>query len=62
LLVKDPNQIEEGFKIITHQRRTSGLRRLDILGVDSEGVLTLIEHIKKNYRVLNLKNNCHKYS
>jgi len=43
LLVKDPNQIEEGFKIITHQRTTSGLKSLDILGVDSGGRLTLIE-------------------
>ena len=54
LLVKDPNQIEECFKIITHQRRTSGLKRLDILGVDSEGVLTLIE-LKVNIDVNQLR-------
>jgi len=43
LLVKDPNQIEEGFRVLTHQRKTHGFKTLDILGVDSEGVLTLIE-------------------
>jgi len=43
LLVGDPNQIEEGFKIITHQRKTYGQNKLDILGVDSQGVLTVAE-------------------
>ena len=43
LLVKEPNQIEEGFKIITHQRKAHGQKKMDILGVDSEGVLTIIE-------------------
>ncbi|MHC4620506.1 MAG: endonuclease NucS domain-containing protein [Planctomycetota bacterium] len=43
LLVRDPNQIEEGFKVITHQRKTRGRNRLDILGVDSQGVLTIAE-------------------
>ena len=43
LLVRDPNQIEEGFKVITHQRRTHRQNKLDILGVDSQGVLTVAE-------------------
>ena len=43
ILVKEPNQIEEGFKIITHQRKAYGQKKMDILGVDSEGVLTIIE-------------------
>ncbi len=43
LLVRDPNQIEEGFKIITHQGKTYGQNKLDILGVDSKGVLTIAE-------------------
>ena len=43
ILVNDPEQIEEGFKVLTHQRKTSGLNRMDILGVDSEGTLTTIE-------------------
>jgi hypothetical protein len=43
LLVNDPSQIEEGFKVLTHQRKTHGFKTLDILGVDSEGILTLIE-------------------
>lgn len=43
ILVNDPDQIEEGFKVLTHQRKTSGLSRMDILGVDSEGTLTIIE-------------------
>jgi len=43
LLVRDPNQIEEGFKIITHQRKTYRQNKLDILGVDSQGVLTIAE-------------------
>jgi hypothetical protein len=43
LLVSNPNQIEEGFLVLTHQRKTHGFKTLDILGVDSEGILTLIE-------------------
>jgi len=43
LLVGDTNQIEEGFKIITHQRKTYGQNKLDILGVDSQGILTVAE-------------------
>ena len=43
LLVRDPNQIEKGFKIITHQRKTRGQNKLDILGIDSQGVLTVAE-------------------
>jgi len=43
ILVSDPDQIEEGFQVLTHQRKTSGLSRMDILGVDSERTLTIIE-------------------
>lgn len=43
LLVETPALIEPDFKIITHQRKTHGLNRLDILGLDSQKVLTLIE-------------------
>jgi hypothetical protein len=43
LLVQRPEQIEKGFTILTHQRKTFGFKTLDILGIDSEGILTLIE-------------------
>jgi predicted transport protein len=43
LLVQNPEQIENGFTILTHQRKTFGFKTLDILGIDSEGILTLIE-------------------
>jgi hypothetical protein len=43
LLVKDPNQIEENFQILTQQRETSGSKGVAILGVDSGRILTLIE-------------------
>jgi hypothetical protein len=42
LLIQDPGQIEEGFKVITSQRNKRN-GRLDILGVDSEGAITVIE-------------------
>lgn len=42
-LVQYPDQIEKGFTILTHQRKTYGFKTLDILGFDSEGILTLIE-------------------
>jgi hypothetical protein len=43
MLVQNPEQIEKGFTILTHQRKTFGFKTLDILGIDSEGILTLIE-------------------
>ena len=43
LLVQNPDQIEKDFTILTHQRKTFGFKTLDILGIDSEGILTLIE-------------------
>lgn len=44
VLVTDPSQIEEGFRVITHQKnKPEQGSRLDILGIDSEGILTLIE-------------------
>ncbi|RZN36628.1 MAG: CPBP family intramembrane metalloprotease [Methanophagales archaeon ANME-1-THS] len=42
LLVKEPNQIAKNFKILTHRNKTSGLNRSAFLGVDSEGIVTLI--------------------
>ena len=44
LLVNDPDQIEKGFKVITNQRtKPEFWSRLDILGLDPAGLLTLIE-------------------
>jgi len=43
ILVGEPNQIEEGFIVLTHQRKAFGLRSMDILGVDSENTLTVVE-------------------
>jgi hypothetical protein len=44
LLSHEPETIEEGFRILTRQPRTSPKsNRLDLLGVDSEGTLTVIE-------------------
>lgn len=43
LLLRDPNQIEEHFLILTQRKKTLGSRRLPFLGVDSRGVVTLIE-------------------
>jgi hypothetical protein len=42
IIRKDPAKVEPGLVIITDQKST-GVGRLDLLGVDSEGVLTLIE-------------------
>ncbi len=42
MLVKNPDIIEEGLKILTHQLMTES-GPLDILAVDSEGVLVIIE-------------------
>jgi RecB family endonuclease NucS len=44
ILVNDPEQIEEGFKLLKTQRITTPYKkRLDVLGVDSKGTLTVIE-------------------
>lgn len=44
LLFREPETIEEGFRLLTRQPRTSPkLSRLDLLGVDSEGTLTVVE-------------------
>jgi len=44
LLSHEPETIEEGFRILTRQPRTSPRsNRLDLLGDDSEGTLTVIE-------------------
>lgn len=44
ILVNDPEQIEEGFRLLRTQRRTTPYgKRLDVLGVDSKGTLTVIE-------------------
>lgn len=43
ILRRDPSQIEQGFRIIAKQPRTSEGRRLDLLGVDREGALTVLE-------------------
>src|ERR1035437_964409 len=42
LLIQNPEQIEEGFKIITSQKNNRN-GRLDVLGADSEGKMTVIE-------------------
>lgn len=41
--MSEPDQIEEGFLVLTHQRKTFDLRSMDILGVDSENTLTVVE-------------------
>ncbi|MDD5163183.1 MAG: hypothetical protein PHD95_03165 [Candidatus ainarchaeum sp.] len=43
ILVKNPEQIEDGFKVLTHQKKAHGQDRMDILGIDSQKVLTLVE-------------------
>jgi Holliday junction resolvase-like predicted endonuclease len=42
LIIKNPEVIEEGLKVITHQHPTDS-GPLDILAVDSEGTLVVIE-------------------
>jgi len=42
MLVANPDVIEEGLKVITHQQQTDS-GPLDILGVDAEGTLVVIE-------------------
>jgi hypothetical protein len=43
ILVAEPDQIEENFLVLTHQRKAYGLKSMDILGVDSENTLTVVE-------------------
>jgi hypothetical protein len=44
ILINNPEQIEEGFKLLRTQRRATPYgKRLDVLGVDSKGTLTVIE-------------------
>ena len=44
LLFHEPEAVEEGFRLLTRQPRTSPKsNRLDLLGVDSEGTLAVIE-------------------
>jgi hypothetical protein len=43
-LRRRPNKIEDGFRFLTNQPRfLPSRKRLDILGVDSEGTLTILE-------------------
>lgn len=42
LLVANPDVIEDGLRVISHQQQTD-TRPLDILGVDAEGTLVVIE-------------------
>lgn len=43
ILIAEPDQIEDGFIVLTHQRKTFGLRSMDILGIDQENTLTVVE-------------------
>ncbi len=43
ILVQDPDQIEIGFTVLSHQKKTDGTDALDILGVSQEGILSIIE-------------------
>lgn len=43
ILICEPEQIEKGFLVLTHQRKTFGLRSMDILGIDQENTLTIVE-------------------
>lgn len=44
ILIGSPKMIEEGFKVLRSQRRTTPYRkRLDLLGVDAKGTLTVLE-------------------
>jgi hypothetical protein len=42
LLVKDPDSLEQGLKILTHQHRANG-NFIDVLAADMDGVLVVIE-------------------
>mgnify|MGYP001025890485 CR=1 FL=1 len=44
ILINSPESIEEGFRLLRNQRRTTpGRKRMDLLGVDSKGTLTVVE-------------------
>lgn len=43
ILVKDPDQIEKGFFVLSNQRKAHGQTSMDILGLDSNNVLTILE-------------------
>jgi hypothetical protein len=44
LLLNNPEFIEEGFQILANQKRTNPYqKRIDLLGVDSTGTLTILE-------------------
>jgi len=43
LLISKPEQIEKDFIVLSNQRSTSQQKRLDIIGVDINGTLTIIE-------------------
>src|ERR1039457_3446057 len=42
LVIKDPDSVEEGLTILTHQRPANG-KYIDILAVDKDGVLVDME-------------------
>jgi len=43
ILIKDPEQIEKGFFVLSNQRKAHGQTSMDILGLDSSNVLTIVE-------------------
>ena len=43
LIKRDPSRVESGLVFLAEQRKTPGRGRLDLLGVDSEGVLAVVE-------------------
>jgi hypothetical protein len=44
LLLNNPEFIEEGFRLLANQKRTTPYqKRIDLLGVDSTGTLTILE-------------------
>jgi hypothetical protein len=43
ILIGEPDQIENKFLVLKNQRSASGLKRMDILGIDQEDVLTIVE-------------------
>jgi len=43
LIFNAPEIIEEDFTLLINQRRTNSNKRLDVLGMDSKGTLTIVE-------------------
>lgn len=43
ILIQDPEQIEKDFLILSHQKKATGLDAMDIIGVNQDGILTIIE-------------------